>query len=180
METFAQTIAEWHDFYLMLGTAAATLVGLLFVGLTLNVDLIRRADFFDVQHLAALTFNSFFYAVVFAIVFLIPQQNPPGLGLPLLALGGLGLLNMLVQFQRTRRKHRVWGRSVVANRFWLPIVAMLTITVIAVSVLAGSTSGVYWLVPAMILLLASASRNAWDLLIGLRSWEGETNDSARK
>jgi hypothetical protein len=97
-----------------------------------------------------------------------------------LALGGLGLLNMLVQFQRTRRKHRVWGRSVVANRFWLPIVAMLTITVIAVSVLAGSTSGVYWLVPAMILLLASASRNAWDLLIGLRSWEGETNDSARK
>jgi hypothetical protein len=75
METFAQTIAEWHDFYLMLGTAAATLVGLLFVGLTLNVDLIRRADFFDVQHLAALTFNSFFYAVVFAIVFLIRSKT---------------------------------------------------------------------------------------------------------
>jgi hypothetical protein len=29
--SWAQTIAPWHDFYGMAGTAAATLVGLLFV-----------------------------------------------------------------------------------------------------------------------------------------------------
>jgi hypothetical protein len=32
MEPFTQAIEGWHDFYLMIGTAA-TLIGLLFVGL---------------------------------------------------------------------------------------------------------------------------------------------------
>jgi hypothetical protein len=37
MEAFTQAVEGWHDFYLMIGTAAATLVGLLFVSLSLNV-----------------------------------------------------------------------------------------------------------------------------------------------
>src|SRR5262249_23939388 len=109
MSTFAQTVTEWHDFYIMVGTAAATLVGLLFIGLTLNIDLIRRTDFADVQTLAVLTFNSFIYTVIIAMVYLIPQQDPAGLGLPLLAIGGFGLWNVLVQFYRTRGSHRALG-----------------------------------------------------------------------
>ena len=111
MDTFAETVAQWHDFYIMIGTASATLIGLLFVGLTLNIDLIRRAESIDVLHLAALTFNSFFYPLIFAVIFLIPDISPVGLGIPLLAIGGLGLLNMLFQFRRTRIRHRRWGRS---------------------------------------------------------------------
>jgi hypothetical protein len=30
MDPFTQTVEGWHDFYLMIGTAAATLVGLRF------------------------------------------------------------------------------------------------------------------------------------------------------
>jgi hypothetical protein len=44
MEAFTQTVEGWHDFYLMIGTAAATLVGLLFVSLSLNVDVITREE----------------------------------------------------------------------------------------------------------------------------------------
>jgi hypothetical protein len=180
MSTFAQTVTQWHDFYIMVGTAGATLVGLLFIGLTLNIELIRRADFADLRTLAALTFNSFFYAIVFAVIFLIPDQVPIGLGLPLLAIGGLGWLNVMFQYRRTRKSHRAWGRSTVTNRFFIPSVALLAVIVIAVSVMAGSTSGFYWLVPAMILLLASGSRNAWDLLIGLRGPEDQSTGSPRK
>jgi hypothetical protein len=32
---------------MMVGTAAATLIGLLFVGLSVNIEAIRRADFAD-------------------------------------------------------------------------------------------------------------------------------------
>ena len=35
MLTFAQTIEQWRDFYILAGTAAATLIGLLFVSLSL-------------------------------------------------------------------------------------------------------------------------------------------------
>jgi hypothetical protein len=180
MEVFSQAVAQWHDFYIMVGTASATLIGLLFIGVTLNIDLIRRTDFADVLHVAALTFNSFFYPIIFAVVFLIPNISPVGLGTPLLAVGSLGLLNMLLQFRRTRGSHRVWGRSAVANRFFLPSVALLAVIAIAVSVMTGATWGFYWLVPAMILLLASGSRNAWDLLIGLRRPDGESTGPLRK
>ncbi len=180
MSTFAQTVTEWHDFYIMVGTAAATLVGLLFIGLTLNIDLIRRADFADIQTLAILTFNSFFYTVFFAVIFLIPQQDPLGLGLPLLAAGGFGLWSVLVQFYRTRGSHRALGRSSVTNRFFLPTISLLAVVVIAISVLSGSTAGFNLLVPAMIVLLATGSRNAWDLLIGLRTPESDSNAAPRK
>jgi len=35
-----QALSEWHDFYLLTGTAAATLLGLLFVAVSLNAEII--------------------------------------------------------------------------------------------------------------------------------------------
>jgi len=168
MDAFSQSIELWHDFYIMVGTAAATLIGLLFVGLSLNIETVRRESHADIQLLAAQTFNSFFYVLMFAILFLIPRQVPMGLGLPLLSIGGLGLLSTVQQLAQTRRSQRPWGKGTIARRFALPIVSLVGVVVIAVSVLFGQPNGLYWLVPVMILLLASASRNAWDLLIGVR------------
>jgi hypothetical protein len=168
---FTQTVERWHDFYIMVGTAAATLIGLLFVGLSLNIETIRREAYADLQLLAMQTFNCFFYVLLFAILFLIPRQVPMGLGLPLLSIGGLGLLNMVRQAIRTRKIQRVWGKSTVTQRFTLPVVSLVGMVVISVSVLMGQTAGLYWLVPVMILLLASASQNAWDLLIRIRASE---------
>ena len=38
--TFSQHLDLWHDFYVVLGGASATLMGLLFVAISLNADLI--------------------------------------------------------------------------------------------------------------------------------------------
>jgi hypothetical protein len=155
----------------MMGTAAATLIGLLFVGLSLNIEMIQREAYADLQLLAMQTFNSFFYVLLFAVLFLIPHQVPMGLGLPLLSIGGLGLLNMVRQASRTRKISRAWGKSTVAQRFTLPVISLVGVVAISVSVLMGQTASLYWLVPVMILLLASASQNAWDLLIRIRAPE---------
>lgn len=169
MDPFALAIEGWHDFYIMIGTAAATLVGLLFVSLSLNVDVITHKENTDLRLLASQTFSSFISALMFAVLFLIPQQVPLGLGLPLLGIGGYGLYHTLSQFQETRREQaRQWGRSVVARRFALPLLCFAALVIIAVSVLLGGIDGLYWLVPVMILLILAASRNAWDLLLQLR------------
>jgi hypothetical protein len=42
-EAFVRLIVEWRDFFLATAAAAATLVGLLFVGLSLNVDEVMAA-----------------------------------------------------------------------------------------------------------------------------------------
>lgn len=168
MDPFAETVTGWHDFYIMVGTAAATLVGLLFVGLSLNIEMFRREETRDLRTLAALTFNSFIYVLAFAILFLIPRQVPLGLGLPLFFLGAAGLANTILQYQHTRDSDRVWGRSRLPWRFALPVLSLTGVVVIAVTVLLGYTDGLYWLVPVMIIMLANASRNAWDLLLGSR------------
>jgi hypothetical protein len=38
METFSQKFEGWHDYYLMSGAAAATLIGLHFLGLSLRFN----------------------------------------------------------------------------------------------------------------------------------------------
>ncbi len=36
--TFSQQLESWHDFYIVLGGASATLVGLLFIAISLNAE----------------------------------------------------------------------------------------------------------------------------------------------
>jgi hypothetical protein len=90
MDAFALAIEGWHDFYLMIGTEAATWVGLLFVSLSLNADAIAHPTNTDLRALAEQTFSTFVYILSFAILFFIPHQVPLGLGLPLLVVGGFG------------------------------------------------------------------------------------------
>jgi hypothetical protein len=169
MDAFAQAVNGWHDFYLMVGTAAATLIGLLFVSLSLNADAIAHPANFDLRALAEQTFSTFLLILSFAVLFLIPNQVPLGLGLPLLAVGSYGLYRTIQQFLKIRPSQpRTWGRGSLARRFITPLICFAVLIVIAVTVLLGKTDGLYWLIPVMILLIIAASINAWDLLLRLR------------
>ena len=75
-DAFAQGLEGWHDFYLLIGTASATLVGLLFVALTLNAEILRRDEFGATRALARRSFFCFINLVVVAGILLIPRQSP--------------------------------------------------------------------------------------------------------
>jgi hypothetical protein len=169
MDAFAQAVTGWHDFYHVIGDAAAALMGLLFVSLSLNADLIIRKKNADLRMLAAQTFSIFLLVLMFALVVVIPNQGPQGLGFPLLGIDAIGLfltVRRLVQMRHS--PPRAWGRASLALRFAIPAVCFLTVMIVAVTVLLGKTAGLYWLVPVMILLIWDASLNAWDLLLRLR------------
>jgi hypothetical protein len=179
MDAFSQAVNGWHDFYIMVGTAAATLVGLLFVSLSLNADAIAHPLNADLRALAEQTFSTFLYILSFAIVFLIPNQEPLGLGLPLLFIGGFGLYSTIRHFLRTRPAHpRVWGRGNIARRFIMPLISFVVLILIAISVLLGKTGGLYWLIPVMIAFIVAATINAWDLLLRLREPHTDAKDSS--
>jgi len=73
--TSAEILAHWHEFYLMAGTAAVTLVGLLFVALSLHLDaLLHDARAHLVVH-ARQTLLSFTYVLFISLAFLVPD-NP--------------------------------------------------------------------------------------------------------
>ena len=50
--SFAEQLDRWHEFYLMAGTAAVTLMGLLFVAVSLHLDAVVRDDAAHVRGVA--------------------------------------------------------------------------------------------------------------------------------
>jgi hypothetical protein len=165
MPDFIATIAEWRPFYGLAGTAAATLIGLLFVAVSINIDTFRRRTSADLHHFAALTFNCFFYVLLISMLFLIPSLSSLALGISLLLLGALGLLNAVIQQRRFRKIHPDRQAADITGKFNIPILCMLGLTIVSVGILLQMSPSLYGLIVVVLALLISASQNAWALLV---------------
>ena len=170
MTGFPQLVQEWQIFYATIATAAATLVGLLFVAMSLNVRMFTGNKNIGLKKLAILTLTNFLYIIIFALIFLIPRQGPIGLGLPLMCNGFAGLMSTIPHL-RTLLSNIPQGisRRNTYIRAAMTLVAYLVLIIVSFLVMVrASTASLYWLVAPMILLLISASRNTWSLLISVR------------
>lgn len=75
METsFQAEVATWGDFYSLLGGAAAALLGLLFLALSLRLGIFRRHRE-DIQDSAALAFATLLVAIGVAALLLAPNRD---------------------------------------------------------------------------------------------------------
>lgn len=166
---FPELIKEWETFYLMIGTAAATLIGLLFVAVSINIDSFHRRASTGLHHFAALTFNCFFYTLLMAILFLVPGLSPMALGLPLSSLSVLGLANMLIQKSRLQKAPSKRQTRRIANRFNVPIICLAGLLIVSIGTIFQITLSLYSMIPIIIFLLASASQNAWALLVQIEN-----------
>jgi len=169
---FSSTIASWQTFYLLAGTASATLAGLIFVAVSLHLDLVGESGIDVVFTLARRTLFSFILVVIVALIFLVPIQGPQGLGWPLIALGMVDMLQTILDGRAVVRElERSVGWRHIANRIVLPVVLTLLsgvgLVLVAATLLAGMTAYLYWMVPIVILILSTAAFNAWELMLGL-------------
>jgi hypothetical protein len=170
--SFSSTIADWHDFYMLAGTASATLVGLLFVAVSLHIDLIGESGAETILSLARRTFTRFIIVVIVALLFLVPHQDPKGLGLPLLAVGLVEAIRTVrVSRDAVRGLRQSDGSRDFTNRIVvsvaLPLASSIGFILIAATILAGTTAYLYWMVPIVAVVLTTAASNAWDLMLGL-------------
>lgn len=170
MSGFSQLVHEWQIFYATIATAAATLVGLLFVAMSLNVGMFTGKKNIGLRMLSRRTLSNFLYIIIFALIFLIPRQLPIGLGLPLICNGIVGLISTVshlrVLFSST--PPGIFRRTALVHAA-MALAAFLILIVVSFLVMArASTTSLYWLVAPMILLLISASLDTWSLLIRVR------------
>ena len=73
---YRSLVQSWHDFYLVAGTASATLVGLLFVSLSLHLRAVLARP--EVRGLARSTLANFALVLLVALVLVIPQDARGG------------------------------------------------------------------------------------------------------
>jgi hypothetical protein len=176
MDPLIERLQTWQPFYMTVAAVCATLTGLLFVALSLNVDLIKRAENAERMWLARQTFSEFLLVLMVALIFLIPGLGSVGLGASLFCLGGawtLSTSNVLLQNFRQRKM----GVNLFLRAYGLSLAGTIGVIIIALCMFLGIAGALYGLVFMLAALLASASRNAWSLLVEIRA--GETSTQAK-
>jgi hypothetical protein len=98
-DVFTQALDEWTAFYALMGGAAATLLGLLFVAVSLRLNIFHQSAVEDVRNFAAVTMVTFLMAIAIAALVLAPHQHVGSLALALgvIGLGGLLAIGWVVR-----------------------------------------------------------------------------------
>ena len=163
--SFSNAIGQWRDFQSLVGAVGATLLGLLFVAVSIRPALFGRDTRPEFLSLALKSLGLFMLVVLIALLFLMPDPRPQDVGIGLLVMGGISLFNSMQQMLGLQRLlRREWGAFFVLRRVLLPTVGYLLLLVTSFRILEGDPSwipAVGWL---QMLFLFTATYNAWDLL----------------
>ena len=164
-DPWLQQLEAWRNFYALLGTAAATLMGLMFVVVSLGPQQIAAHTATGVQAFVTPTVVYFATVLVVAALMAIPGVPAPILG-AFLALGSLGGLGYMC----STGAHSQWRHANLDRLDWLwyvglPIFSYLFILGAAVEIGLRNPLGLDGVAGADLLLLVIGIRNAWDLVL---------------
>jgi len=168
-------MAVWHDFFVLAGTGAATLLGLLFVALSVNKDSIAARPL--LRSLARQTFFAFGVVLIVSLLCLAPERA--------LSLRGLGMwltLGILLTsvfsakaHYRTLQESRRSGREASDKRrenqreyllrAGIYNTGLLCVFIAGIGLWHENVDSARWLLPAIVLLGALALNNAWGLVL---------------
>lgn len=158
-----------RDFYILAGTAAATLVGLLFVGLSLHLRTVISVT--EVRSLARVTLANF-GAVLFVTLFMVITEDSSAAALQLIGVGAVSLVIVgpaLVAAGRNQGKTiemKRLDRARLVLRFGLSGLSYLAIVSAGILLLSSLISAfAVTLVVAVVVLLVVSLRSTWDLLV---------------
>ena len=154
---------EWENYFVLTGTGAVTLIGLLFVVITLGAERTLR----DGERLLRtyLTPTLFHFGVVFLIALLALAPEGDGLILPFGLIGIAGVTYCLSIMLKLARNHETWDA-------WLfhaviPVVCYLGIIAAAWLGLTSTRQAYSVLRAVSALLLLAGMRNAWAAATGV-------------
>lgn len=157
--TVAYAPAAWSGFFVAETGAAAALTGLMIVAVSINIATLIKNK--PLSGRAAETVVLLTGVLVLATFGVVPGQPPWVLGIEF-AIVGLILIvvNNIIRLRSGRHpKEPFLAREIFLYGACLPIIAS------GVSLITRSGGGLYWLVPAVVLLLAGSVLNCWVLLV---------------
>ncbi len=162
--------AAWHDLYLMVGTVAGGLTGLIFVAVSLHLEAVLR----DRWHrgTAGSSLLALMSVVVIAGVLLIPDQPRGVLGAEVAVMA----LPSPAYNLRALRHLPAEGRGAAVTKLGVGIFGGLLAVASGISLAIGAGGGLWLLLPAAAIALTSSVLNAWRLMVDVAV--GKSTDSA--
>ncbi len=178
-DVFAANLAEWGDFYVLTGTAAATLLGLVFIALSLRPGVMADHGPIGLRAFAGQTFGNLLIVLVIALICLIPHQSSETLGVTLLLISLFDLMRAAHRFRTVQDDpDPVWRSRTGLMRFVLPATAHFFMLLVAVDMLFGDGDALAWLITSIFILVADAAGGAWHLLTEMGRRHDETESSS--
>jgi hypothetical protein len=159
---------EWHDFFLATSAAAGVLTGLVFVGVSINLEKIVSQSGSGLTGRAAEALILLLAVLTASILLLVPGQSISLMGGEVLVVA-LAAYAWIVTIQVLHLRN--W--STIPSGLRVPLVLRVTLaqistlpTVIAgIAMLTVGFDGLYWLVAGMVFSTLAAMFNAWVLLV---------------
>lgn len=161
---------DFTNFYLGAATAAATLVGLLFIAIQINLDTFSREPDNRWRAVGRLTFTTFVMLFILPLMYLIPKLTDSLRGWVILLVVGISVVRILLAWLPVwrgvfrGRVERVWQTA------WLligPLLMYIYLGNAGLALLMGKAADDVQLNVAFALvgLFSLALRNSWNLLV---------------
>ena len=160
-------LSNWQNFYMIIGTAAATLTGLIFVATTLIVGIDTHVETLNagVSAYNTPTVVHFCAVLLLAGILSAPWQAFSSVSLVLSLLGlGLVLYVIIIMWRMRRIPHY---QNTLEDWLWymaLPLSAYVALILAAIVLLSNRALALYIISAAMLVILFVGIRNAWDLV----------------
>lgn len=165
MNDFAAQLDRWHDFHLLIGGAAATLMGLTFVAITLAPNVIAGRVSTAIRAFVTPIVAFFGTVLVVSLVLLVPHLAPAAPAVLLGSIGAGGLVYLVAI-----GTHRQWRTMELGFDDWiwyvgLPFLSYGALCASAIAWWHTSLWSPYAGAGAVIVLLIVGIRNAWDTVL---------------
>ena len=177
IHSFATEAATWQNFYLLCGTAAATLVGLMFVAVAFGATIVTPKTAASARAFLDPTVTHFVQVLVTACLMTIPLIVPTLVGVLLLVIGALRTVALRRVFTEMREANRVHHDIELSD--WLtgivvPLTCHAVLAASGVAFLAGYAAGFSGLAIATIATLLNGIYGAWELMLWMAFVRSQT------
>jgi hypothetical protein len=162
-----EMLGPWHDFYALLGTGSATMVGLLFVAATVGSGVFSSDRRAPLRVFLSASVVNFGLILVACLIVLAPIRSFVLLGLAVLGCGLFGLTHCSLAWRDTLRDG-LYKRLDLEDRTWylaMPLVGYLLVAAAGVTLVLQWQRGCAALAVAIGLLLVAGLHNAWDITV---------------
>ena len=157
-------LSAWHDYFMLVGGAAATLIGAMFVVISLGIGFLTPERAAGIRTFVSATVGNLATVLFGALLTMVPGLDWTWFGATI-GFGGLTGLGFALHILLGFRRH---NHTVRSDWFWyaiLPPAGYLLFVAAAAAAFHSSAIGLDLFAAALALMLAAAIRNAWDIIV---------------
>jgi len=175
--------AAWENFYVIVGSSAAALIGLQFIVIALIAELRTRSTHREIAAFGTPTILHFCAVLLLAAISSAPWRTLSNPDFALGACGAAGVIYVLVVFRRARAQ--TGYTPVLEDWLWhfiFPFLAYAALLVSAIVLQRDPASALFVIGATALLLLFVGIHNSWDTVIYItveRKGEKDSGDGEK-